>query len=156
MNSPQLFNLLTAQQQQQQQQTSTSLRKGNRLSASYDDLPLAAALQQQQVGHSFFSSSLSSLYLPLPLLLPLFFSFSFFFLFRDQHFIGSYRLGRTLGTGSFGKVKLGTNVWTGEQVAIKSIPLGRKDYRLEREIENLKSLGKCGAFPLLLPPLSVS
>lgn len=30
--------------------------------------------------------------------------------------VGSYEVGRTLGNGSFGKVKLGTNVFTKEKV----------------------------------------
>jgi len=33
--------------------------------------------------------------------------------------VGSYEVGKTLGNGSFGKVKLGTNVFTKEKVAIK-------------------------------------
>lgn len=30
--------------------------------------------------------------------------------------VGSYEVGKTLGNGSFGKVKLGTNVFTKEKV----------------------------------------
>ncbi len=33
--------------------------------------------------------------------------------------VGKYEMGKTLGEGTFGKVKLGVNVETGEQVAIK-------------------------------------
>ena len=33
--------------------------------------------------------------------------------------IGNYILGRTIGEGTFGKVKLGTHTLTGEKVAIK-------------------------------------
>lgn len=35
--------------------------------------------------------------------------------------VGDYVLGETLGAGSFGKVKLATNVHTGEKVAIKIV-----------------------------------
>lgn len=59
---------------------------------------------------------------------------------QQAQFVGMYRIGQTLGTGSFGKVKLGKNMWTGDQVAIKSVPMGRRDYRLDREIEILKLL----------------
>jgi serine/threonine protein kinase len=33
-----------------------------------------------------------------------------------------YRLGRKIGSGSFGDIYLGTNIQTGEQVAIKLVP----------------------------------
>ena len=33
--------------------------------------------------------------------------------------IGHYILGRSIGEGTFGKVKLGTHIFTGEKVAIK-------------------------------------
>lgn len=35
--------------------------------------------------------------------------------------IGNYELGRTLGKGTFGKVKEGIHIPTGEKVAIKII-----------------------------------
>lgn len=35
--------------------------------------------------------------------------------------IGNYELGKTLGKGTFGKVKEGTHIPTGEKVAIKII-----------------------------------
>jgi hypothetical protein len=35
--------------------------------------------------------------------------------------VGPYSVGRTLGEGAFGKVKLGTNIFTSEKV--KGIPL---------------------------------
>lgn len=40
---------------------------------------------------------------------------------KKKKHVGEYELGRTLGEGAFGKVKLGTNIFTGEQVAIKII-----------------------------------
>ena len=33
--------------------------------------------------------------------------------------VGHYKLGRDLGKGTFGKVKVGTHTLTGEKVAIK-------------------------------------
>ena len=33
--------------------------------------------------------------------------------------IGHYILGKTIGEGTFGKVKLGTHILTGEKVAVK-------------------------------------
>jgi serine/threonine protein kinase len=41
---------------------------------------------------------------------------------RQQRVIGEYFLGKTLGAGSMGKVKLGSHVKTGSKVAIKIIP----------------------------------
>jgi 5'-AMP-activated protein kinase catalytic alpha subunit len=35
--------------------------------------------------------------------------------------VGDYSVGETLGQGSFGKVKLGTHLKTGQQVALKLI-----------------------------------
>jgi len=37
----------------------------------------------------------------------------------DSRRIGSYRIGRTIGSGTFGKVKLATHELSGEPVAIK-------------------------------------
>lgn len=34
-------------------------------------------------------------------------------------FVGNYKIGKDLGKGTFGKVKVGTHVLTGEKVAIK-------------------------------------
>ena len=39
--------------------------------------------------------------------------------YRGREFIGKYELLKVLGTGSFGKVKLGRHCVTGLQVAIK-------------------------------------
>jgi serine/threonine protein kinase len=37
------------------------------------------------------------------------------------HQIGTYRLGKTIGEGSFGKVKIAHHILTGQQVAIKIV-----------------------------------
>jgi len=34
---------------------------------------------------------------------------------KKRKHIGAYEIGRTLGEGAFGKVKLGTNIFTGEK-----------------------------------------
>ncbi|PWN20991.1 Pkinase-domain-containing protein [Microstroma glucosiphilum] len=41
---------------------------------------------------------------------------------RSRRTLGDYALGKTLGAGSMGKVKLGVKMGTGEKVAIKIIP----------------------------------
>lgn len=41
---------------------------------------------------------------------------------KKRRHIGPYELGRTLGEGAFGKVKLGTNIFTGEKVRLHSLP----------------------------------
>lgn len=57
--------------------------------------------------------------------------------------IGNYRMGRTLGVGSFGKVKVAEHIYTGNKVAIKilnrrKIKNLRMDEKIRREIQNLK------------------
>jgi 5'-AMP-activated protein kinase catalytic alpha subunit len=57
--------------------------------------------------------------------------------------IGSYRLGRTIGSGTFGKVKLGTHELSGQPVAIKILEKERivdvaDVERVSREIHILK------------------
>lgn len=57
--------------------------------------------------------------------------------------IGNYRLGKTLGVGSFGKVKVAEHIFTGNKVAIKilnrrRIKNLRMDEKIRREIQNLK------------------
>jgi len=57
--------------------------------------------------------------------------------------IGNYYIGKTLGVGGFGKVVLGTNVDSGEKVAVKQIPYSKNSKVRERAIaegENLKAL----------------
>lgn len=50
--------------------------------------------------------------------------------------VGAYEVGHTLGQGAFGKVKLGTNIFTGEKVAIKVIAHG--SVRTPKEIQQLE------------------
>lgn len=59
--------------------------------------------------------------------------------------LGHYVLGKNLGKGTFGKVKLATHILTGEKVAIKILEKSRikdkKDIeRISREIKILKKL----------------
>eukprot|EP01156_Anaeramoeba_ignava_P011153 Anaeramoba_ignava/a482136_49.p1 GENE.a482136_49~~a482136_49.p1 ORF type:complete len:744 (-),score=162.98 a482136_49:431-2662(-) len=63
-----------------------------------------------------------------------------------QRIIGRYIVGKTIGEGSFGKVRLSTNIETGEKVAIKEIDKskvllekGAKE-KLEREIKILQMI----------------
>jgi len=63
---------------------------------------------------------------------------------RTTH-VGPYEIGKTLGNGSFGKVKLGTNVYTQEKVAIKFFRHKRctsqqQQESSKREIEIMKLL----------------
>ena len=59
--------------------------------------------------------------------------------------IGNYRIEKTIGEGTFGKVKLGIHIPTAEQVAIKILEKDRiqdkEDLaRISREINILKKL----------------
>lgn len=59
--------------------------------------------------------------------------------------IGNYRIEKTIGEGTFGKVKLGIHIPTDEQVAIKILEKDRiqdkEDLeRISREINILKKL----------------
>ncbi|KAJ3410388.1 MAP/microtubule affinity-regulating kinase 3 [Chytridiales sp. JEL 0842] len=59
--------------------------------------------------------------------------------------IGNYRVDKTIGQGTYGKVKLGVHVQTGEKVAIKviekaQIQSSKQVARLQREIRFLKLL----------------
>ena len=42
--------------------------------------------------------------------------------------LGPYRLGKTLGIGAFGKVKLATHLMTGQKVAVKILNKGTNYY----------------------------
>jgi serine/threonine protein kinase len=62
-----------------------------------------------------------------------------------KEIIGQFIVGKTLGQGTFGKVKLGTHILTGEKVAIKVLEkvkiLDEGDkMRVDREIKILKSI----------------
>jgi serine/threonine protein kinase len=60
---------------------------------------------------------------------------------KDVADIGEYKLGATLGKGSFGVVKEATKVTTGEKFAIKIIPAEKIDkVKLEQEIKNQQAL----------------
>ncbi|CAD6588078.1 MAG: Protein kinase [Tremellales sp. Tagirdzhanova-0007] len=64
---------------------------------------------------------------------------------RQKPRVGQYIIGRTLGTGSFGKVKLATHSVTGHQVALKLINRAKittpdMNARVKREIQYLKVL----------------
>jgi serine/threonine protein kinase len=50
--------------------------------------------------------------------------------------VGSYTLGATIGQGAFGKVKLGTDIFTGENVAIKI--LRYKNVKTEKEKKQIE------------------
>ena len=62
---------------------------------------------------------------------------------RKSKSIGHYLLGKTLGEGTFGKVRIGTHIMTGEKVAIKILEKSRiveaaDVERVSREISILK------------------
>ena len=62
---------------------------------------------------------------------------------KPTNTIGAYTLGKTIGEGTFGKVKLGTHLSTGEKVAIKILEKKKicdvSDVeRVSREIHILK------------------
>lgn len=68
--------------------------------------------------------------------------------------VGSYELGKTLGNGSFGKVKLGTNVFTKEKVAIKlfkhrKFTSAQRIESSKREVEIMKLLSHPNIVKLL-------
>ena len=61
----------------------------------------------------------------------------------DKNVITNYKYIKTIGEGTFGKVKLATHILTGEKVAIKilekNLIKGKNEYeRIEREIKYLK------------------
>ena len=57
-----------------------------------------------------------------------------------------YRLGRKIGSGSFGDIYLGTNMSTGEEVAIKLESVKTKHPQLLRETKIYRSLHGVGAY----------
>ena len=61
----------------------------------------------------------------------------------DKNVISNYKYIRTIGEGTFGKVKLAIHILTGEKVAIKilekNLIKGKREYeKIEREIKYLK------------------
>jgi len=59
---------------------------------------------------------------------------------KKQKIIGNYRIGKVLGTGSYGFVRLGVNIITGEQFAIKTLKDTQNRKGIQREISILKLL----------------
>ena len=57
-----------------------------------------------------------------------------------------FRLGRKLGSGSFGDIYHGTNMTTGEEVAIKLESVKSKHPQLLRETKIYRSLNGVGTF----------
>ena len=55
-----------------------------------------------------------------------------------------YRIGRKIGSGSFGDIYLGTNMTTGEEVAIKLESVSSKHPQLQRETRIYRSLHGVG------------
>ncbi|KAI8851184.1 kinase-like domain-containing protein [Chytridium lagenaria] len=64
---------------------------------------------------------------------------------KDDNIVGNYRIDKTIGQGTYGKVKLGFNITTNEKVAVKVIEKSqiqspKQVARLQREIRFLKLL----------------
>ncbi|KAJ3333212.1 MAP/microtubule affinity-regulating kinase 3 [Blyttiomyces sp. JEL0837] len=64
---------------------------------------------------------------------------------QPDAFVGNYRIDKTIGQGTYGKVKLGCHMYTDEKVAIKviekaQIQSAKQVARLQREIRFLKLL----------------
>ena len=64
---------------------------------------------------------------------------------EDKNFIGDYKIGKLLGKGAYGTVKLGEHVSTGKKVAIKIINKRKQktekaQLRIRTEIEILKKI----------------
>ena len=71
--------------------------------------------------------------------------FTYYYPSAVKRIIGNYRIERTIGEGTFGKVKLGIHIPTDEQVAIKILEKDKiqdkEDLdRISREINFLKKL----------------
>lgn len=64
---------------------------------------------------------------------------------EGKDFIGDYKIGKLLGKGAYGSVKLGEHFSTGEKVAVKIIDkrtqkTEKAQLRIRREIEILKKI----------------
>ncbi|KAK9766051.1 serine/threonine protein kinase, variant 2 [Basidiobolus ranarum] len=60
-----------------------------------------------------------------------------------------YKLGRKIGSGSFGEIYLGTNIITGEEVAVKLEPVKARHPQLEYESKVYKSLAGSVGIPFV-------
>lgn len=60
-----------------------------------------------------------------------------------------FRLGRKIGSGSFGDIYHGTNMTTGEEVAIKLETTKSKHPQLVRETKIYRSLNGVGKFAIV-------
>ncbi|KAJ3278667.1 serine/threonine protein kinase, partial [Rhizoclosmatium sp. JEL0117] len=58
----------------------------------------------------------------------------------DLRVANKYRIGRKLGSGSFGEIYHGTNISTGQELAIKLEPTKSKHPQLEFEARVYKGL----------------
>lgn len=67
-----------------------------------------------------------------------------------------YRLGRKIGSGSFGDIYLGTNMTTGEEVAIKLESVKTKHAQLLKENKIYRSLHGVGTSHLFMCPFFFS
>ncbi|KAG9509567.1 Casein kinase I isoform delta-A, partial [Fragariocoptes setiger] len=65
----------------------------------------------------------------------------------ERHIAGQFRLGRKIGSGSFGDIHLGTNIHTGEEVAIKIESTKTKHQQLEVESAILNSMANAPGIP---------
>ncbi|KAJ7937968.1 kinase-like protein [Mycena leptocephala] len=67
----------------------------------------------------------------------------------DLRFGGKYRLGKKIGSGSFGDIYLGINIISGKEVAIKLEPVKAKQPQLEYESKVYKTLAGGVGVPLV-------
>ncbi|KAJ3120193.1 serine/threonine protein kinase [Physocladia obscura] len=65
----------------------------------------------------------------------------------DLRVANKFRIGRKLGSGSFGEIYHGTNIATGQEVAIKLEPIRSKHPQLEFEARVYKSIGNAVGIP---------
>ncbi|KAF8599351.1 kinase-like protein [Ceratobasidium sp. AG-I] len=69
---------------------------------------------------------------------------------------GKYRLGKKIGSGSFGDIYLGVNIISGEEVAIKLESVKAKHPQLEYESKVYKTLAECDYNAMVLDLLGPS
>ncbi len=63
---------------------------------------------------------------------------------KDVRVGGRFRLGKKLGSGSFGEIYLGTNIQTGEEVAVKLEPIKTRHPQLAYEFKLYRILAGGG------------